>query len=55
MQFVPHQARRLSRCLSALHGRTGADEMMLVVGGHSSAIDECGIALIADHYNMPHA
>jgi len=41
--------------LEALHERTGADEIMLVVGGHSSALDERGIALIADHYNIPHA
>lgn len=38
--------------LEALHRRTGADEMMLVVGGHSASFDECGIGLIADHYNM---
>lgn len=41
--------------LESLHQRTGANEIMLVVGGHSSAVDECGIALIADHYNMPRA
>ena len=41
--------------LEALHQRTGADEIMLVVGGHSTAVDECGIALMADHYKMPQA
>ena len=40
--------------LEALHERTGADEIMLVVGGHSSSFDECGIELIAEYYNMPH-
>ena len=41
--------------LEALHERTGADEIMLVVGGHSSALDERGIELIADHYKIPRA
>lgn len=41
--------------LEALHARTGVDEMMLVVGGHSSALDERGVDLIADHYGLPHA
>ncbi|MGJ9403317.1 LLM class flavin-dependent oxidoreductase [Arthrobacter sp. KK5.5] len=39
--------------LEALHERTGADEVMLVVGGHSAARDERGIELIADHYALP--
>lgn len=41
--------------LEALHERTGADEIMLVVGGHSSSFDERGIELIADYYDIPHA
>ena len=41
--------------LEALHARTGVDEVMLVVGGHSSALDERGIELIASHYELPHA
>ncbi|WP_244297872.1 MsnO8 family LLM class oxidoreductase [Streptomyces griseoflavus] len=40
--------------LEALHARTGIDEVMLVVGGHSAAFDEHGIELIADHYRLPH-
>ncbi|GAA3697375.1 LLM class flavin-dependent oxidoreductase [Zhihengliuella alba] len=39
--------------LEALQARTGADELMLVVGGHSAALDERGIGLIADHYGLP--
>lgn len=39
--------------LEALQARTGADEMMLVVGGHSTSLDQEGISLIADHYAMP--
>ena len=41
--------------LEALHHSTGADEIMLVVGGHSPALDERGIELIADHYKIPRA
>lgn len=41
--------------LEALHARTGVDEVMLVAGGHSTALDERGIDLIADHYELPHA
>ncbi|MBD7956834.1 LLM class flavin-dependent oxidoreductase [Microbacterium sp. Sa4CUA7] len=41
--------------LELLHARTGVDEVMLVVGGHSSALDERGIELIADHYDMAQA
>lgn len=40
--------------LESLHERTGIDEVMLVVGGHSSALDQDGIELIADHYDLPH-
>lgn len=40
--------------LEALHARTGVDEVMLVVGGHSPALDERGIELIAEHYDLPH-
>lgn len=39
--------------LEALHGHTGVDEVMLVVGGHSGTRDERGIELIADHYSLP--
>lgn len=39
--------------LEGLQERTGADEMMLVVGGHSTSLDQEGIGLIADHYAMP--
>ncbi|WGW10614.1 LLM class flavin-dependent oxidoreductase [Saxibacter everestensis] len=39
--------------LEALHERTDVDEVMLVVGGHSSALDGDGIELIADHYDLP--
>ncbi|WP_309082342.1 LLM class flavin-dependent oxidoreductase [Zhihengliuella sp.] len=39
--------------LEALQARTGADELMLVVGRHSAALDERGIGLIADHYGLP--
>jgi luciferase family oxidoreductase group 1 len=38
--------------LEALHERTGADELMLVGGGHSAAVDERGLDLIADHYGL---
>lgn len=41
--------------LEALHQRTGVDEVMLVVGGHSAALDERGIELLADHYELPRA
>jgi len=40
--------------LEALHERTGVDEVMLVVGGHSPSLDQRGITLIADHYGLPH-
>ena len=40
--------------LEALHERTGVDEVMLVVGGHSTTLDQHGITLIADHYELPH-
>lgn len=39
--------------IEALQARTGADEVMLVVGGHSTSLDREGISLIADHYAMP--
>ncbi|MGP4030729.1 LLM class flavin-dependent oxidoreductase [Pseudarthrobacter sp. 1C304] len=39
--------------LEALHERTGVDEVMLVVGGHSTTLDQRGITLIADHYALP--
>ncbi|MFC8303244.1 LLM class flavin-dependent oxidoreductase [Specibacter sp. NPDC057265] len=39
--------------LEDLHARTGADEVMLVVGGHCASLDREGISLIADHYAMP--
>ncbi|MET3937129.1 LLM class flavin-dependent oxidoreductase [Arthrobacter sp. OAP107] len=39
--------------LEALHERTGVDEVMLVVGGHSATLDQRGITLIADHYALP--
>jgi luciferase family oxidoreductase group 1 len=39
--------------LEALHERTGVDEMMLVGGGHSAAVDQRGIELLADHYDLP--
>lgn len=41
--------------LDALHERTGLDEVMLVVGGHSASLDERGITLLADHYAIPRA
>lgn len=41
--------------LEALHARTGVDEVMLVTGGHSAALDIHGIDLIADHFHLPHA
>jgi hypothetical protein len=41
--------------LDALYERTGGDEIMLAVGGHSSALDKRGIELIADHYNLTYA
>lgn len=41
--------------LEALCERTGVDELMLVVGGYSAALDEHGIGLIADHYDLPSA
>ncbi|TFD06221.1 LLM class flavin-dependent oxidoreductase [Cryobacterium sinapicolor] len=40
--------------IEALQERTGADEVMLVVGGHSASLDQEGISLIANHYAMPH-
>ncbi|MEV7604157.1 isochorismatase family protein [Paenarthrobacter sp. NPDC089322] len=40
--------------LEALHQRTGVDEVMLVVGGHSPTLDQHGITLIADHYQLPY-
>lgn len=40
--------------LEALHERTGVDEVMLVVGGHSARLDQRGISLLADHYTLPH-
>ncbi|WP_395398542.1 LLM class flavin-dependent oxidoreductase [Arthrobacter sp. UC242_113] len=40
--------------LEALHERTGVDEVMLVVGGHSASLDQRGIALIADQYDLPY-
>ncbi|MBC7304670.1 MAG: LLM class flavin-dependent oxidoreductase [Nocardia sp.] len=39
--------------LESLYERTRVDELMLVVGGHSSALDEHGIGLMADHYDLP--
>lgn len=39
--------------LESLHARTGIDEIMLVVAGHSAEIDRHGIELIADHYGLP--
>ncbi|MBM7780851.1 LLM class flavin-dependent oxidoreductase [Arthrobacter tumbae] len=39
--------------IEALRERTGADEVMLVVGGHSTSLDQEGISLMADHYAMP--
>ena len=39
--------------LEALQERTGVDEVMLVVGGHSASLDERGITLLADHYALP--
>ena len=39
--------------IEALQERTGVDEVMLVIGGHSTSLDQEGISLIADHYSMP--
>ncbi|UVJ41250.1 ATP-binding protein [Arthrobacter sp. CJ23] len=33
---------------------SGVDEVMLVVGGHSTILDQRRIALIADHYALPY-
>lgn len=47
-------AATVANRLEALHERTGVDEVMLVVGGHSTALDQRGITLIADHYALPY-
>lgn len=39
--------------LEALWKRTGVDEVMVVVGGHSTELDEEGITLLAGHYSLP--
>jgi len=39
--------------LEALQERTGVNEVMLVVGGHSTRLDHEGLHLIADHYGIP--
>ncbi|KQQ96405.1 luciferase [Arthrobacter sp. Leaf141] len=39
--------------LENLHQRTGVDEIMLVVGGHSSALDLDALTLMADYYDFP--
>ncbi|WP_026119665.1 LLM class flavin-dependent oxidoreductase [Nocardiopsis ganjiahuensis] len=39
--------------LESLHERTGVDEIMLVVSGHSAELDRHGVELIADHYDLP--
>jgi len=46
-------AATVADSLEALHERTGIDEVMLVVGGHSTTLDQRGITLIADHYALP--
>lgn len=35
-----------------LYERTGADELMLAVGGHSNALDERAIVLISDRFDL---
>lgn len=39
--------------LEQLHAQTDADELMLVLGGHSNTADRRAVELIADHYNIP--
>lgn len=39
--------------LEALQERTKADEVTLVVGGHSAEQDQQGLELLADHYSLP--
>ena len=46
-------AATVADSLEALHERTGIDEVMLVVSGHSTTLDQRGITLIADHYALP--
>jgi luciferase family oxidoreductase group 1 len=39
--------------LERLHARTGADEVMLVVMGHSRQVQARTVELLADHYGLP--
>jgi luciferase family oxidoreductase group 1 len=39
--------------LMQLYERTGADELMLAVGGHSNTFDRNAIELIADYFGLP--
>ena len=46
-------AAQVAGGLEELHERTGADEVMLVVGGHSRRAQANTVELIANHYGMP--
>lgn len=44
---------KVAQRIEALHTRTGVDEIMLVLGGHSASQDQHGLTLMAEHYELP--
>lgn len=54
-RFVNGSAADVAATLEQLHDRTQADEIMLVVMGHSRAVQARTVELVADHYALPGA
>ncbi|MFH9735789.1 LLM class flavin-dependent oxidoreductase [Streptomyces sp. NPDC017260] len=52
-RFLNGTGPQVAAALDRLHARTGADEVMLVVGGHSRRGQARTVELIADHYALP--
>ncbi|OKI77008.1 LLM class flavin-dependent oxidoreductase [Streptomyces sp. CB02414] len=52
-RFLNGTGPEVAAALERLHARTGADEVMLVVMGHSRQAQARTVELIADHYALP--
>ncbi len=52
-RFLNGTAADVAAGLEQIHAKTGVDEVMLVVMGHSRQVQARTVELIADHYAMP--
>ncbi|EMY33085.1 putative monooxygenase [Arthrobacter crystallopoietes BAB-32] len=52
-RFINGTGPEVATALERLHARTGVDEVMLVVMGHSRQAQARTVELIADHYALP--